>query len=482
MADLISILDILNAKIIPLYVLVFLILGYFIWKVFYKKDKQGLSIYIDVALIAIILLAFSCLIILSYSLVSHLTDLYFGFKGIPQIVLDSLIYFGLSGIFLFVLFWKLIPRSERPKNYSIRYVTDILLQISILLVFPVLFLFSMLVITNSYVLLDTFLTFAILIIALFFFEFVFIILLLRGRINSKNIMTISFKKILIALLVISFVLFLTFYSPVQNMNPELNGYLVSYNDNNVPNYYEIIGISNKIRFSLLDSPVSILVINYPPFNLSGSNNFWSKPAWDDQFKVFLSNDNGSIIKEITKNLGELTGYSSGNEITSMSLDDNRSALLVKYNKEVLKSKQFNKIVFKTLHSINLSKEEFYYRDNTPYSDVCYGNGCAINIDITNNLSKQVVVSEALLFNFYNKNIINKSSCRFDGATYTLDKFYKGSINRCLGSQCTVDIIKPTVGEVIYVSFFIDPDNKIIVRNRATISKPLNLSLNIVLKC
>ncbi len=478
MADLISVIDILNLQYIPIFLVIFLILSFFIWKLFYKKDKTGLSLYINVPLIVLVFLFFSLSIIFSLYRTSYSKDFYFGIDNISPIFVSPilpnlLVITGIIGIFIFVIFWKFIPKS---RDYNLKYVITKIIQFSLLIFIPFSVFFILSIFLSSYLLYINLLNFIFSPLIFLILGFIFTMILFKGNFKIEPIFSLSFKKLLLILLIFAVLLSLLFSSILIPIKSEVEGYLISEH-----NSYEIIHLTSKLSFSLLNTPIPIITFKYPSFSISDS--IWSRSSEENHFSIFLSNNNYSINKTIVYNLRDTIQFDGKGEIVGISLNNNQSILSVRYNEKKLKEKKFNTISFITLHNINISEDKFFYKDNTPYNEVCYGNGCKIILNITNNLDKSVYISSNILFNFENKNITNKSACKFNGGNYIIDDKNGGVFDNCKDNDCIIDINEPHVERLIYSNLVISHEQaSYLSHNEIMISKPLKAVIRIYLKC
>lgn len=181
--------------------------------------------------------------------------------------------------------------------------------------------------------------------------------------------------------------------------------------------------------------------------------------------------------------------------THITLDEKKKLFTLVFDKAVIKKQTVNAIILNGYIKKNMSELDFSYSDNRRSPDLCYGDSCTLMINATNGLDLPVYLKDDFfIFNFNNRNIADKSKCKFVKVTSNYpekDRYpragdiYMDLIN-CNGNHCSFEIRGVDKENMHYDIFDIDlgiKDNGVGVELRKLwFKKPLSINAKLDIVC
>ncbi len=173
----------------------------------------------------------------------------------------------------------------------------------------------------------------------------------------------------------------------------------------------------------------------------------------------------------------------------LGFDLRDESIAIKFDRETFKQNKIDYFTIEGLIPTNISLDKFNYEDNFDHSDVCYGNGCRIEIKINNSLDIPVDLERDTVWNLNNRNVSNVSLCTFDkiAAEYQFDNdIVKYEEQRCGSTNsCEFEIRGKKLDGTFYSPFRVNFYNNgpgVIARNDINIEIPVDIKMSFYIKC
>lgn len=473
---------------LPFYILTIILFSYIIWSKCLKKGKLKPEDVDDILdIITIFFFIFICLMgILSFisitmtmfsSLSLTLKDLTEIWDGTKTLIPFLICFF----IILFIWYYR---NKEKTKydldlKYNLKQFFISLAHYSLLLAFPVFTFYVMLLLTSlKYTIGIALLVYAIIITV--FIVFIFKVLG-QSLFNLRTIIKPTRNyKILCGFLILIVVLLCLFSMPSINYEKQVNeGYYIYGHPLSGTAYSKILVPLDIKTFGVLGSLVPLITVDYGKYDIDTSD------IASKNFKLLLNKSEEDEVIFIN-NFEELINYNTNPNkkynFSNIIIDSGRNMVHLNFDGNIRKE-NISKITLEGYIKKDIKTLDYSYYDNSPYSGICYGGGCLIQIKIENNLSLPLYIREYNLFNFKNRNVINQSNCKFDNTinNFNLDKETQSIYSECLYNSCELEIYDRKVKErVFHIQLFTDGD--VVKVHYVDMLKPITIHMNFSILC
>lgn len=471
---------------LPFYIIIAIIYSYLLWSKYIKEGALRPQKSDDLLkIMAISIIVFLTILGLLFGVYLTINSLNLNLDFPKQFDTSTFLFILIMGGFIFSL---IIETTDKECNLI--GLKRKLLQFLFTYLCALVFLFGFLIIVVL-----SHLRFMPLIISfLLIMWMVALIIALLCLSIVKNVFNVNFykriiKKDLIMLIII--ILFLIFlgiligYLSLPDLEYNEKSYL-SYQIYS-PNYlYGSAYVKFRApiiinNFGFIGSIADQIPIDY------GSYDIETTSEARGNFKLLVNTSKEPALQEIitsydqVKALDLKTGENFG--FTDFELYEKSQKLSLKFDELKIKNQGINSLILEGYIKKNLSELNYSYIDNTWYREVCYGTGCSIIFNITNNLDLPVHQHEQLLFNFNNKNIINKSNCEFIGVTsnYPSEGYIYMHVPRCGKNECRLNIYDKNLKKGVF-NTYLYIDKNVVRLIYVEFKKPLSINFKVNIDC
>ena len=434
---------------IPTYLVIVLILSYLIWVKFgsnkgklapsNSKELDSLLNIFLYTLISVLVFALAINILMTYNM---------SFVGVA----DGLLYVGISLSIILII----IPRK------NVRNFNAVVVLISIIPIW--LLTYIMIFITKlsfgelkhfygtSYTIFvySIYIVLALITIVAYYYVIRNIIknknpieIFTKNRLQKKKIFGGLIILVIAAILVNSFLIY-NMFPHINKYSSEVKSYYISDIDSYTYNFYrndpthtiyQKIIISTEIKNTRIYYPINhtgVIAIKYSPYEFNETStsilltNSIENKTYSLKKTDIESNLEQNQYLEYKGGIGYAFNYDS-KEVLILTTGNNLAG--------------FDNITVIGYSPINITKQEFNFRDNNPdsYDEVCNNSVCVFKFNISNNLDKLIYIDGAEgLFSVYQyKNFMNISNCRFlkREMTFNTDKFELETYHTCSETTC-----------------------------------------------
>ncbi len=432
---------------LPYYIVITLFFSYLIWSKFLKKDKLKIEDVNDILdIISIFTFLFISLIGLSLILIFQgIINMFINLQGIWQQSILLLTFYVILGI-------GLITRS-RDKKVSPLYLRDAFVSILQLYFILILFFISLLP-------LIVFLHFShMLMEIILLIELIFLLIVLcYAMVNRKPFevsLTTIFSKNFILIIILCTPVFLVsnyFLMPkITYEEPITLDYYMSIPSHNPPSEYWTIYSRTSIPINVTSLSELVLINQIPVYY--GRYNVETEGIAGNMFSLLVNTSNTRVPQYFVSSFEGIEKYEPKEDnnygFTRIVLDKKKKFFILIFDKNDIKKHDVNKIILEGYVKKNMSELNFSYSDNHEDEiNICYGDGCTITINITNNLECPVdYEGKQTLLDFDSSNVTNKSKCQFVNviSNYPLRKDLSPHVgdlyllDECNGGDCSFNI-------------------------------------------
>lgn len=467
---------------LPFYISVTLLLAYIIWSKFLNKGKlkpKNINDILDIFAISICLIVFLIVVIPTFVAIVSGHNLYLNISTLLNAVPDLVAIFSLYGIwFLIISSRKKVSKSDLKAEFT-RFIR-VLLYLGAFwlgLFLPVFFT------DLKYALLGEVLT-----------AYVFILMAICiGYITANKIVEIGRRDICngwVSKIIITCILLIGIivgYFSIPQITPNEPIHEKYYISNPNPDFREAylqievpIDIKSFGEFDLIPSSIPI---HYGHYGLETTG------EGGKNFKLLINSTKGNRISEFIDGFEELKPFRSknGNKFgfTDAILDEGKGLLNLKFDKKFIKDEGITQIILEGFIRKNISELNYSYYDNSIYRETCNQDSCTFIFNITNNLDLPVYQKEKNIINFNNRNIKNKSNCKFVNATLNsqLNSTFRMIDNSCKENSCVFQIKNIESGkDIFYMYLDIDRDDNVVRLYKLNIAERVQVNAEVKLSC
>ena len=406
---------------LPSYLMITIFFSYLIWSKFLKNGSlkpKNLNEVLDIiTLSSFTFVNLMGLIMLLY-LILRILNLY-NIK-IPEVWETATTYihwiiFVLLLVFIYHFRNKNYPNQKSSKSYFKKEFISSIFPYSCLISFFIGFYFLLRLSALNYFF-NVIIDLMLIIIASMFFCFV---VLLEALFKIKFKLSIKqISKCFGIIIVISIFLGLLITPIVYYEDTVTLDYPISVPSHNPPSeYWTIYSRINQpmtIRsFGVITPIIPLIPIDY------AHNNIDTVGLAAKYFQLSINTSEGSQpivgglegMRIYNQKIDKMYGFNS------LVLNEEKKLILLRFDEKEVKKHDINQIILEGYVKKNMSELNYSYTDNSRSHDVCYGAGCTLMINITNGLDLPVYLEDDFfIFNFNNKNVTDKSKCKFVDVT------------------------------------------------------------------
>ncbi len=411
---------------LPSYIMMTILFSYLIWSKFLKNGSlkpKNLNEVLDIITISIFTFVNLMGLIMLVSLIFGLFNLYnLGISKVWAVATTSIS--GILVIVLLVFIYNFRNKKYRDKKSSKSYfkkefISSIFSYCCFISIFIGFYLLLSLSTLNYFF--NENIDLMLIIITSMFFCFV---VLLKALFEIKfKLSILSRKQIFICLVIILVIsIFLgILIAPIVDyedvVTSDYHIYVPSYNPpSEYWNIYLRINQPMTIRsFGVITPLIPLIPIDY------AQNNIATVGLAAKFFKLSINTSEDIRSQTIVGGLESMRNYNpkmdKGYGFTSLVLDEEKKLILLKFDEKEVKKHNISQIILEGYVKKNMGELNYSYIDNHESPDLCYGDGCTLIIDATNGLDLPVYLEDDFfIFNFNNKNITDKSKCKFVNVT------------------------------------------------------------------
>ena len=462
---------------LPLYVAVTLLFAYFIWSKFLKKGKLRPENIDDLSDIFAI---FACIIVSLLSITSFvmivlgILFLSLNIQGVGNTVPNLVTSIILLAMWIFTN----IYRHRKASRYELKKEFIDLFRIYVLLVALFIDLCILIFITAlKYVLWSMIALLPYILIAIFV-----------CYVTIKSVLfNISFRRHILGK---KFCLFVLLIMSIAFIPGYLSFPRIDYVDEHIYDRYHIIDPDSRWGEAYLQVKVPIDIETFGEFDLFipiayGNYNLETKGNAGKNFKIWI---NSTEKKGLSELIGSFEGVKTFSEksvnkfgFTDAILHEDNGLIVLKFDKESIRDENIKQIILGGYVRKNVSELDYSYRDNSRYTETCNQKGCTFIFNISNNLDLPVYQWEEVLINFNNRNIENRSNCKFENliSNFSIDGKMRDGF--CSGDSCELyirDIIRRK--DIFKMQLYVDEDN--VWLHHIDIKEPIQVNAKVELIC
>ncbi len=466
---------------LPMYIVITLLLGYFVWSKFLKKDRlkpENVNDILDIFSIFILLIVTLLSITVFSMIISGLFSLNLNLQKIVTDVPRIVSFLSLLGIWAFIGIFRNEEVSKRDlKKIFIGLIKFFLFLIAYFIGQYVLILVTVL----RYALWDMVFILPF-ILFLVFFCYITVNNVLFDLSFKRDILDKFVFKLVPAIIIIVFILGLLAIPIIKYNKPIYEAYYISNPDSSWGEAYLHTKVTIDVKtFGVLGSIIPIIPIRYEPYHFEtegfGGKNFKIKLNLSDKVwpKEFISSF------ERVKTFKDKSAQNFG--FTNLILYEDKGLINLKFDEKNIKNSKIKQIFLEGYIKKNMSELDYSYSDNSRDSDSCNSDGCIFIFNITNKLKLPIHQDKDILVNFNNNDIKNISNCKFINVTSNFQK--EGEIRMlepsCSGNSCALEIRDIVLRKDIFsMRLYLDGD--VVKLHYIKIEKPIEVNAKFILDC